>query len=153
MAQENLILNVEIEGANKSTNQLVELQAQINILAENKKLINKQLKELDENFKKNAISADEYDRQLTELTEQQVENNIVLKETNKEYRTLEKTTIESAKATDVAETTTNVIISKKRTLSIFMFINAGIMERINNNFLFRRKITNLNSISSSGLES
>lgn len=103
MAQENLILNVEIEGANKSTNQLVELQAQINILAENKKLINKQLKELDENFKKNAISADEYDRQLSELTEQQVENNIVLKETNKEYRTLEKTTIESAKATDVAE--------------------------------------------------
>ena len=102
MADE-IIIKVNLEGANEQLNTLNALQEEINALAQEKKKLSAAEKDLAKAIEKGTVSQDEATATAKDLAEQQVKNNLILKETKKEFQATEKAVINGAKANRVNE--------------------------------------------------
>jgi hypothetical protein len=98
MADNEIILKVSLDGAEKETNKLVNLQTQIDKLAAQKKALNQTEKDLAKAVKEGNITRTQYTQQLKEVKAQQVENNASLKANKAAYRENERQLINTTKA-------------------------------------------------------
>jgi hypothetical protein len=98
MADNEIILKVSLDGAEKETNKLVKLQTEIDKLAAQKKALNQTEKDLAKAVKEGNITRTQYTQQLKEVKAQQVENNAAIKANKAVYRENERQLINNTKA-------------------------------------------------------
>ena len=99
---EEIIIKVNLEGANKQLDTLNALQEEINSLAQEKKKLTKAEKDLEKAIDETAGATAEQTATAKDLAEQQVENNLILKETKQEFNQTEKAVLTNAKANKLA---------------------------------------------------
>ena len=98
MADNEIILKVSLDGAEKETNKLVKLQTEIDKLAAQKKALNQTEKDLAKAVKEGNITRTQYTQQLKEVKAQKDENNAAIKANKAVYRENERQLINNTKA-------------------------------------------------------
>jgi hypothetical protein len=102
MAEESIIIKVELDGAKDQLKTLNALQEEINALAQEKKKLSKAEKDLEKSIDETTGATEEQTATAKDLAEQQVQNNLILKETKQEFNQTEKAVLTNAKANKLA---------------------------------------------------
>jgi len=103
MAEESIIIKVELDGAKDQLKTLNALQEEINALAQEKKKLSKAEKDLEKSIDATTGATEEQTATAKDLAEQQVQNNLILKQTKQEFNQTEKAVLTSAKSNRLAK--------------------------------------------------
>jgi len=95
---EEIGFRIKIQGMEQQFAAMSKFKAEINSLAVEKKKLNKQVQDLNEQYKLGKISIDEYDQELVKLSTDQAQNTLETKESTFQYQENEKALVDNNKA-------------------------------------------------------